>query len=327
MEWTRAVFPLTAGQHTLSFTYTKDYSVNRGSDCAWIDMLMLPHNSRPVSCSSTDLCQGQSVTSHGDTVPTDQPASFSLVFENNNTVVIEDYTVHPATYTIDTVEACDSYVWNGTEYTASCNTVSSFSDVNGCDSTYGLKLTIYHSYSETIEVNGCDSAIWNDVLYTSSANLSSSLTTVHGCDSSTTVKIRIHPSVTTVDSLTTDVSPYEWNNEQYTESGVYTVVLSSIYGCDSTVTLVLTIDSTYEGIENTDNQSLIIEVWPNPTTDVINFSREVEECQVYDATGRLMMSEQNKTKKLNISHLPHGVYLLRIVTSDTTLQLRIILTK
>ena len=45
VNWTRAVFPVTAGAHELTFNYTKDYSVSNGSDCAWVDNVVLPHGS------------------------------------------------------------------------------------------------------------------------------------------------------------------------------------------------------------------------------------------------------------------------------------------
>lgn len=45
VAWTRAAFPIAAGTHTLLFNYTKDYSVSSGSDCAWIDNVMLPYGS------------------------------------------------------------------------------------------------------------------------------------------------------------------------------------------------------------------------------------------------------------------------------------------
>ena len=43
VEWTRAAFLVTAGSHTLLFSYSKDVSVSSYSDCAWIDNVSLPH--------------------------------------------------------------------------------------------------------------------------------------------------------------------------------------------------------------------------------------------------------------------------------------------
>ena len=40
--WTNYSFPLSAGTHTLQWTYSKDQSVSNGQDAAWIDNLNLP---------------------------------------------------------------------------------------------------------------------------------------------------------------------------------------------------------------------------------------------------------------------------------------------
>jgi hypothetical protein len=40
--WAEAEYPVTAGVHTFKWVYGKDYSVIGGSDCAWIDYILLP---------------------------------------------------------------------------------------------------------------------------------------------------------------------------------------------------------------------------------------------------------------------------------------------
>jgi hypothetical protein len=40
--WTQASFPVTPGTHTFKFSYQKDYSASSGSDCAWVDNIVLP---------------------------------------------------------------------------------------------------------------------------------------------------------------------------------------------------------------------------------------------------------------------------------------------
>ena len=42
ISWTKAAYPVSAGSHNYKWTYTKDNSVNSGSDCAWIDYISLP---------------------------------------------------------------------------------------------------------------------------------------------------------------------------------------------------------------------------------------------------------------------------------------------
>ncbi len=40
--WTRVSFPITTGNHLLSWIYSKDESTANGSDCAWVDFIVLP---------------------------------------------------------------------------------------------------------------------------------------------------------------------------------------------------------------------------------------------------------------------------------------------
>ena len=42
IDWTQFTQPVTVGQHTLKWEYTKDQSVNSGSDCAWVDDIIFP---------------------------------------------------------------------------------------------------------------------------------------------------------------------------------------------------------------------------------------------------------------------------------------------
>jgi hypothetical protein len=57
--WTQAVYPVTAGVHTFTWAYTKDGSVNTGSDCGWIDMIVFPAVGAPpmpvMSCSPSSV--------------------------------------------------------------------------------------------------------------------------------------------------------------------------------------------------------------------------------------------------------------------------------
>lgn len=42
VAWTQATYPLNPGTHELRWEYTKDVSMSSGSDCAWIDNVVLP---------------------------------------------------------------------------------------------------------------------------------------------------------------------------------------------------------------------------------------------------------------------------------------------
>jgi hypothetical protein len=42
VDWTRVAYPVTAGDHTFKWVYSKDYSVASGQDAAWIDNIVFP---------------------------------------------------------------------------------------------------------------------------------------------------------------------------------------------------------------------------------------------------------------------------------------------
>lgn len=67
IDWTFAEFTCPAGEHTLKWEYMKDGSVSSGSDCAWIDYIILPGAAAASPlfadflADQTDVCDGEMV--------------------------------------------------------------------------------------------------------------------------------------------------------------------------------------------------------------------------------------------------------------------------
>ena len=55
IAWTRAQYPVLAGTHTFKWKYKKDSSVSSGSDCAWIDFVILPRDLSMTASAGIDL--------------------------------------------------------------------------------------------------------------------------------------------------------------------------------------------------------------------------------------------------------------------------------
>ncbi len=142
--------------------------------------------------------------------------------------------------TEERVTACESYTWNGTEYTESGDYTTTLPAANGCDSVVTLHLTIHHAVTNEISETACDSYTWNGTEYTESGVYTKSLPAANGCDSVVTLHLTIHHPVTNEISETA-CETYTWNGTEYTESGDYTKSLPAANGCDSVVTLHLTI--------------------------------------------------------------------------------------
>ena len=162
----------------------------------------------------------------------------------------------------------------------------------------------------------CDGETYNffGQTLTTSGDYSQVLTNATGCDSIVTLHLTVNESVETELSETACDS-YEWHGTTYTESGDYTWTGQTAAGCDSTVTLHLTITT---GIVN--YEGLPVRLWPNPAKTLLNveYGLENAELQLFDATGRRVMSQptSGNVTSLNISYLSPDVYVLHIVTDN-----------
>lgn len=70
------------------------------------------------------------------------------------------------------------------------------------------------------------------------------------------------------------------------------------------------------GVHDKNRQKNRIEVYPNPTTELIRVkaNQPIKQIQVYTTTGQLVISEQ-KTE-VNLANKPSGIYLVRVVMQD-----------
>ena len=310
VEWTRAAFPVTPGQHTFKFTYAKDYSVSSGSDCAWIDNVALPHNAHLLMVDNDTLCGG------------DTAGLPLLTIASDESVILHNYTVLHPSETFDSVSVCDSYTWQGNVYTSSFDTTIVLGLASNCDSTLHLMVNIHHSSVVSDTVNACDSFTWQGTDYTSSTVLGYALTDIYGCDSIYTLHLDVHPSQYDTVTATTQALNYVWNDTMYTESGSYEQHFTTIYGCDSTVTLILTFEHPGNGIGTPTAESLT--VYPSPSTGVVHLGATVDEVRVIDLTGHPMALFRH-TDTIDLSALPRGVYLLDISHDNTVATCRILL--
>ena len=309
VDWTRAAFPLTAGSHTLTFRYAKDYSVNNGSDCAWVDNVVLPHASRTTSFVDQILCSADTT-------------GYPAVAVTGNTVVFYNYVLQPSGVHYDTAEVCGSYQWHGNTYTATATYADTVPITAGCDSLYVLALTV-HPLSVTYDtIHACEHYEWNGTDYTASADFTNQLTDIYGCDSTSRLHLTIHHTTYATVFDTAYNGSYTWNDSVYTQSGVYKQYLATVYGCDSIVTMLLTVYGGHEGIDGVDGAS--VSVYPTPTTGVVNFSERVDKVDVLDMSGRLLRRSCDVTG-IDLSSLPKGTYLLRIDTGGGTAACRVIL--
>ncbi len=80
-DWSQETFNVTAGSHTFKWEYTKDVGVSSGSDCAWIDFVVLP----PNAIGATGFIAG--------TVTSNPPANYEDVLISTG-----EYSTNPDEY-------------------------------------------------------------------------------------------------------------------------------------------------------------------------------------------------------------------------------------
>tara|TARA_R110000868_G_scaffold216416_7_gene466589 strand:+ start:8972 stop:9232 length:261 start_codon:yes stop_codon:yes gene_type:complete len=73
------------------------------------------------------------------------------------------------------------------------------------------------------------------------------------------------------------------------------------------------------------NQDKILKpicIYPNPTKEIINISNSsnvpIDKIVITDLTGKIIMGEKSVPNEINVSHLQHGLYVLRIQSNKKT---------
>ena len=99
---------------------------------------------------------------------------------------------------------------------------------------------------------------------------------------------------------------YDFNGRTLTEPGYYTAVLNGP-DCDSVIGL--TLDIIAGTLEHSETA---IQVWPNPTTDILHFETDgIENVEIRNLLGQIIMSTK-KVGPIDLSNMENGVYLLII---------------
>ena len=79
-----------------------------------------------------------------------------------------------------------------------------------------------------------------------------------------------------------------------------------------------------EATANLDDITVVValKVYPNPVKDVLNitYNSAIEKVEFYNVTGKKVLTAN--TNKINVSGLPSGVYLVKIVTMDGKLSVK-----
>ena len=219
-----------------------------------------------LECDTNNNTTGTAITLHRDTTYFtdtvcdtyqwyDEILTQSGEYNHNEadcSVVSLNLTVNLSTHTLTDATACDSYTWTegtGETYTESGTYTLEYTNEGGCPSADTLRLTVYPTSDELVEVTVCKSDLpyrWNDVTFTEDGTQTAVLQTSYGCDSIVTMTLHSVDNDLEVTLLTddlcedfeaellaeSDLPNYLWSTGETTpqitvyQSGIYWVTAS-----------------------------------------------------------------------------------------------------
>jgi hypothetical protein len=72
-----------------------------------------------------------------------------------------------------------------------------------------------------------------------------------------------------------------------------------------------------------------IDLYPIPADNTIHFSlspnQKIYKCSIYSLSGELISSDKLNSNSLNISHIPSGMYIIELNSSDGNLRKKLII--
>ena len=157
-DWNTAAYPVAAGSHTFTFSYTKDRNTYRYNDCVWIDDVVLPFAGDMCQFTVDSVCRGTDYTFNGRTISTPTAGVFSYVDSSTSVrqflslVVLDEPDVQIEVINIDNcmilkASGADTYEWSTGEtgnYISICPTETTHISVTGhrggCSNTASLSL-------------------------------------------------------------------------------------------------------------------------------------------------------------------------------------------
>ncbi|AEA42337.1 T9SS type A sorting domain-containing protein [Fluviicola taffensis] len=220
-----------------------------------------------------------------------------------DSVVFLNLIIKNSGTSIDTHNACTSFIWiDGNTYTSSNNTaqfIINNASLNGCDSIVKLNLTINPSVSATITEN---------VIGTLEA------TTGTGYQ------------YQWINCTTNQVISNETSSTyQATENGSYAVIITNATNCKDTSSCF-----TVAQLGIQDNSLSNVKIYPNPTTGKLFFDGLTTmnaSIEVYDLNGKLLLTQENTSSKGSISleMLDGNIFIVKIHENGMTTQQKVVM--
>ncbi len=277
--------------------------------------------------------------------PTDKPIS-DLRFEINGTSVVRHKTIAP--YTSDTVQVVSysiadmpashqqygetvsvrlsGYTTNGSQVNVSGNAISvDYANVDVYTAEGPLTLSIkYDSYPQEVTFSLAGIADCQYYYRVTGTSNDEGKTVNYTLSPATAGLYRLKLVDVGADGLNGTVTVTDAaHNTLFSRSARDLMVWDNYYfniitpGTDGPI-------GTVVGIEEPDSQTAEWNVWPNPVSDVLHISDgpEIRRVDVLDLSGRVQATSTGR--EVNVSALPAGLYILRVVTAEGVMAKKII---
>ena len=139
---------------------------------------------------------------------------------------------------------------------------------------------------------------------------------------------------TIISSGAYEEAPTTWTEKTYSLASYDNQEVYVAINCVSNDAFIFMIDDLEilttpgtSGINSLDNNS--IRIYPNPTTGILNIEGidNYNELQVLDIQGKTVMTINSFSSTLDVSNLPKGSYIIKMISNDSVITKRITLIK
>ncbi|UTW62860.1 T9SS type A sorting domain-containing protein [bacterium SCSIO 12741] len=253
---------------------------------------------------------------------------------------------------VDSVTACDEFVWIDQKKYVNDNSSAQFVTTNalGCDSLVSLKLTINRSSKFVDEISSCTPITWLDGKNYSADNSVATYTLINqfGCDSVIHldfdfqgVDVSYFRSDSVLEVMAFSAS-YQWFDCQNNFSRLLNDTLkyfipkqNGSYACEVTEGMCTDTSSCFEirGLSTMDNLNKFnVSAYPNPTSGTVTIdlgSINDYSIEVYNIEGQLVHSTSLISERSHSLHLNQssGLYIMRIKDEKGIIRIPIIVNK
>lgn len=226
---------------TQSGTYTATFQTVNGCDSTvTLELDLFPYYTSQLAAVT---CDGTPFVFNG--ISYAQTGIYPLPYPDQNgcdSLVVLNLVVNPVIPpTIFTESLCEgeSYDFYGQILTTSGSYTQTYTNLNGCDSTIVLQLTVYEHQDTSLSVLLCEGFSYDG--YTEPGFYTDTLQTFAGCDSIRMLQLSFQLPADSMDVDLCDGEAFPG----FTESGVYTDTVYGFDGCDTLRTYFVTANNLY----------------------------------------------------------------------------------